>query len=456
MSANDDNTSFLKDTGEPADDRHSRRRARREERKRQRAQEGEPSPRRAREAPRRRARVLDSDGGAASPQAIQTPVEFPEGAIDAAAEKVVRRLTKAGHEAYLVGGCVRDLLVGKSPKDFDVATSARPEEVKSLLRNSRIIGRRFRLVHVLFPHGHVIETATFRRNPPQGTSSDSEDLLIRSDNFFGRAHEDARRRDFTINGLFYDFDRRAVLDWVDGMHDIKQRTVRTIGDPYVRFQEDPVRMLRAIKFAARLDFGIDPEVYHAAVQCRGTLAMAARPRLSEEILRLMRGGAAHRSVWLMWEMGMLDILIPELSTYLADSENDARVWELLRKVDQRTSEIASPLDDVLLWSALLLEPMQEACQGAPDRLRASREFLEPLVDRLSVPRRIADAVQRIVAMLPRVAVGKASRFKRSPVYPVAIELLELSEGEGLEAPQSSELEQEAGPKRRRRRPRKER
>src|SRR5690606_29641735 len=181
------------------------------------------------------------------------PVEFDERRVDTAAAKVVKRLTRNGFEAYLVGGCVRDLLIGRRPKDFDVATSARPDDVRRLFRNSRIIGRRFRLVHVLYAGGRVVETATFRRNPQSRDSKASEDLLIRNDNAFGEAHEDALRRDFTINGLFYDLERRRVIDWVRGMPDIERRTVNTIGDPVVRFLEDPVRILRAIKFSARLD-----------------------------------------------------------------------------------------------------------------------------------------------------------------------------------------------------------
>jgi poly(A) polymerase len=327
------------------------------------------------------------------------------------------------------------MLVGHRPKDFDVATSARPEEVRSLFRNSRIIGRRFRLVHVLFPGNHVIETATFRRNPPAPSGNADEDLLIRSDNVFGEAHEDAQRRDFTINGLFYDVDEKVVLDWVGGMRHIRERQVHTIGDPVVRFQEDPIRMLRAIKFAARIDFGISPEAYDAAVQCRGALAMAARPRLSEEILRLMRGGAAHRSIWLLWEMGMLDLLVPELSTYIADAENDQAVWGLLSEVDRHTKERGSPLDDVVLWCALLLEPLSEACSGASDRLAAAHDFLEPIVERLNLPRRSSDSVRRIVAMLPRLYRGRASRFKKSPLFPLAEEVLAMratAHGETLE------------------------
>src|SRR3954469_22449936 len=185
--------------------------------------------------------------------------------IDPDAAKVVRRLERAGFQAYLVGGCVRDLLLSGRPKDFDVATSARPDDVRSLFRNCRIIGRLFRLAHVLFGGGKVVEVATFRRNPTEADSVEDDDLLIRSDNVFGEAHEDALRRDFTINALFYDLDRRQVLDWCGGMPDIQRRTIRTIGEPSVRFREDPVRILRAIKFAARLDLGIDPHCYDAMV-----------------------------------------------------------------------------------------------------------------------------------------------------------------------------------------------
>jgi poly(A) polymerase len=359
------------------------------------------------------------------PAPLVHAVRLDPARVDEAARRVVTKLTRAGHEAYLVGGCVRDLLVGKSPKDFDVATSALPEEVRSVFRNSRIIGRRFRLVHVFFGGGQIIETATFRRTP-QPTESDEEDsLLIRSDNVFGEAHEDALRRDFTINALFYDIERESVLDWTNGMRDIESRTVRTIGDPMVRLQEDPVRILRAVKFAARLDFGLDPALYDAAVHCRGALAMAARPRLSEEILRLMRGGASHRSFWLALEMGLLDVLLPELAAFVVDAKHGAFVFHLLSEVDERTKETGAPLDDVLLWAALLFEPLLEACAHETDRMRAALEFMEPVVERIALPRRIADGVARLAATFPRHQAGKASRFKKSPLYPLLVELTEL-------------------------------
>jgi poly(A) polymerase len=176
-------------------------------------------------------------------------------------------------------------------------------------------------------------------------------------------------------------------------------------------------MLRAIKFAARLDCGIAPSVYDAIVQCRGSLAMAARPRLFEEILRLLRGGASHRSVYLAWETGVLDVLLPELATYLSDeSESGGRVWRMLQRVDAMTEERGVPLSDLVLCAALLLEPMLEVCHNARDRMRAAGEFLEPLIDRLNVPRRIADALRRIVALLPRLEAGRGGRFQRTALF----------------------------------------
>jgi poly(A) polymerase len=400
--------------------------ARRDKRPRRRRERGDPvsytvqsaTPDEATDDP------IERDG---EPQWAVPPararVNIDEDRIDSDAARVVRRLVRGGYEAYLVGGCVRDLLLSASPKDFDVATSARPEAVRRLFRNSRIIGRRFRLVHVLFGSGKVIETATFRRNPSD-EDSNSEDLLIRDDNTFGDAHEDALRRDFTINALFYDLESGEVLDWCDGMRDIGQRAVRTIGDPVIRFAEDPVRMLRAVRFSARLDVGIDPETYNAIVQCRALLAKAARPRLFDEVLKLLRAGAAHRSVWLAWETGLLDVLLPELSAFLYDSPPDRhRVWSVLDRLDELN--LTGPaVDDVVLLCCLLVEPMLEACDGRSDRLDACHEFLEPIVERLAVPRRIADALRRIVAILPRLASGGSTKFSRTPLYPLAAVVLD--------------------------------
>jgi poly(A) polymerase len=365
---------------------------------------------------------------------VRHDVALDESGIDPDAAKVVRRLERAGFQAYLVGGCVRDLLLGSKPKDFDIATSARPEDVKGLFRNCRVIGRRFRLAHILFQGGKVVEVATFRRSPQTEAPEDDseaidEDLLIRSDNVFGEAHEDALRRDFTINALFYDLDRRQVLDWCGGMPHIHGRTIHTIGDPIVRFREDPIRILRAIKFAARLDLGIEPDVYDAMVGQRGELARAARPRLFEEILRLLRGGAAHRSMWLMWEIGAMAVLLPELAAYLDDDDategGGARFFRRMDAIDRKTKQRGGPLDDGVLWTALLHEPLAEAMIGARDPVAAAYEFLEPIIERIAMPRRIADGLRRIVAILPRLAAGRAGRFLRTDLAMPAIEALEI-------------------------------
>ena len=244
---------------------------------------------------------------------------------------------------------MRDLLLGQKPKDFDIATSARPHEVRALFRNCRVIGRRFRLAHVLFSGGKIIEVATFRRDPRDddappiddgrtttmacgwcprsGTVDEDADLLIRHDNAFGEPHEDALRRDFTINGLFYDIERDEVIDYVGGVPDVRARVVRTIGDPAIRFREDPIRILRAIKFCARLDLGIDPELYDAMIDQRQTVSRASPPRTFEEILRLLRGGACASLVLpAVGQRACLSLLIPELSSYLDDVGEAAATW----------------------------------------------------------------------------------------------------------------------------------
>jgi poly(A) polymerase len=369
------------------------------------------------------AQPIDDERSEGRPARYACPLDARK--LDPDAAKVVRRLVRHGYEAYLVGGCVRDLLLGRTPKDFDVATSAQPDDVQRLFRNCRIIGRRFRLAHVFFSGGKVIETATFRRSPTSEEKT-GDQLLIRRDNFFGRADEDAVRRDFTINALFYDLEAKEVIDWCGGVEDLQRRAVRTIGDPIVRFLEDPVRMLRAIRFSARCDLGMTPNVYHAIVQCRGALAMAARPRLFEEVLRLLRGGASQPSIWLAWETGVLDVLLPEVSTYLYDRPSeDGTFWELLSDLDRWTDEQGESPDDIVLWTCLLFEPLLEACASDPDSSSAAMDFLEPIIERLNVPRRVADAVRRIVAQLPRMYTGRAGRFSRTPLYAPASEVLAL-------------------------------
>ena len=240
--------------------------------------------------------------------------------IDPDAVKVVQRLRRFGFEAFLVGGCVRDLLLGRKPKDFDVSTSATPPELRRLFRNCRIIGRRFRLAHIFFGP-KIFETSTFRANPRELEEDDkaggevSEDLLIRRDNVFGTAEQDAQRRDFTINGLFLDPESGQVTDYVNGMADIEARMVRTIGDPDIRFREDPIRILRAVKFAARCNLSIEEETLRCMVEHAQEISKCAQARVSEEFFRLLRAGASHRSMELLVELKLLPVMMPALDAW---------------------------------------------------------------------------------------------------------------------------------------------
>jgi len=299
---------------------------------------------------------LSTDAHSVAPSA-KAPPEIPEDLLDPDAVKVVRRLRRSGHQAYLVGGCVRDLLLGIRPKDFDVATSAHPNQVKDTFRNSRLIGRRFRLAHVFFRGGKIIEVSTFRANPLDELQDLPQDLLIRHDNVFGSAEEDARRRDFTINGLFYDVDERRVIDYVVGKEDLRARLIRTIGNPDVRMREDPVRILRAIRFASKCAFQLEPNTLAAMKAHVHEIPRCAPPRVLEEVLKLVRSGASRQSFELLRSVGALRILLPPVAAYLegrgeAEAERHLRALDVL-DAHVRVGEI--PSDAVLL--ATLLAPL---------------------------------------------------------------------------------------------------
>ncbi|MCS6915878.1 MAG: polynucleotide adenylyltransferase PcnB [Myxococcales bacterium] len=325
---------------------------------------------------------------------------IPLDLIDADAQKVVRRLARNGYQAYLVGGCVRDLLLGRQPKDFDVATSATPAEVRELFRNCRIIGRRFRLAHVFFG-SKIIETATFRANPREVADDETQgsgELLIRRDNVFGTAEEDARRRDFTINGLFYDIDKGQILDYVQGQRDLAERSIRTIGDPDIRFQEDPVRILRAVKFAARLGFDIEDHTYQAVIRHRRDIVKSAPPRVLEEVYRLLRGGAALESFVLLRETGLLGVLIPQVDALV--EREPICMDPVLGALDALVGRGEVPPNAALL--CVLLGP---ALVAASERREPALqpETLEPILAQLQVPRRDAERARRIILAQRHVA-----------------------------------------------------
>jgi poly(A) polymerase len=263
--------------------------------------------------------------------------------------KVLYRLHRSGYRAYLCGGSVRDLLTNRTPKDFDLATDAHPMEIRRLFRNSRIIGRRFRLVHIIF-QDQVVEVSTFRREPER--SDDPEDLLITDDNTFGSPLQDARRRDFTINAMFYNIADFSVIDYVGGLDDIAQKRVRVIGDPDVRFREDPVRMMRAVEFASRLGFEIESATYDAILRHRNEILKASPPRVSEEVLELLRRGWANGAFNLMVKCGLLEPLLPEIYAAIAH-DRAPYFWKMLEVLD-RTVLAGRKISDPVLLSVLLL------------------------------------------------------------------------------------------------------
>ncbi len=311
--------------------------------------------------------------------------------------KVLYRLSGAGYRAYLVGGSVRDLMLGRVPKDFDVATDARPNEVRRLFRNARVIGRRFRLVHVIFPE-RIIEVSTFRKQPElsERNGGDPGDLLITSDNTFGTPEEDAHRRDFTINALFYDIASFSVLDYVGGVEDLGQRIIRVIGDPQVRFREDPVRMLRACELAGRLNFGVEARAQEAIRRLAPEIRRAAPARLLEELIAILRSGRAAAVFQWALELGLLEDLLPEAYAMVAASERGlADLGQILPALDRRGMELhqvaEGTLFAALLLPGILLRRMDvEAVAGRALTRREwaalVEEMSDPLFQRLAVSR----------------------------------------------------------------------
>jgi len=365
--------------------------------------------------------------------------------VDQDALRVISRLQRNGYEAYLVGGCVRDLLLGRPPKDFDVATAAHPRQVKRLFRNGRIIGRRFRLVHVVYG-SHVVETATFRSDPlaQESGEEDSGDLLITEDNVYGTAAEDARRRDFTVNALFYDPSTQLIIDYVDGLSDIEARVLRTIGEPPVRFAEDPVRILRAIKFATRLGFRIEDETWNAMEEHAGALSRSAAPRVAEEILRLLRSGTALGAFRMLRASGALATLFPEIDRYLGRRDDpDPRAhdradayWRLLEALDADIHGGAEPSPSVLL-AVLYLRIVEHRFEnrgnerGSPHATwgALAADLIEPLAASARLPRRAVEGAKRIIAHQHRftdpIKSTRRELFLHSEDFPDALHLFRL-------------------------------
>jgi len=305
--------------------------------------------------------------------------------IDPDALKVLYRLSSLGYTAYLVGGGVRDLLMGRQPKDFDVGTSAKPNEVKHAFRNCFLIGRRFRLAHVRFGE-KVIETATFRQNSQtvgEIIEHASEGPL--EDNTFGTPETDAYRRDFTVNGLFYNIKDFSVIDWVGGMKDIEKKVIRAIGDPEIRFQEDPVRMMRAIKFSARLGFKIERKTAAAMKKYHACILTASVPRVCEEVFRLFTYGHSAEAFRQMYDTGMLGDLIPGLGKFIdSDGGAKSKTFKYLKVLDEyeqmmheKGFEVSNGLRAAVLMTAMYRQSKKDG---------SGRKVMQCMMDALKVPK----------------------------------------------------------------------
>ena len=364
--------------------------------------------------------------------------EIPLDRLDRDAVKVIARLRAVGHKAYFVGGCVRDALLARTPKDFDRATDAHPGEVRAIFRNCRLIGRRFRLAHVFFRDGKIIEVATFRQNPVDvGDDVPSDaDLLITRDNVFGTAEEDARRRDFTVNGLFYDPFQGEVIDYVGGRADLEAHRISTIGDPEIRMREDPVRALRAVRFAARLGFTIEPEVFEAMRRHAGELARCAPPRVLEETFKILRCTGASRAFELLRSAGLLPVILPSLSQALdaGGPEARARFQAHLSALDALVRG-GEEVSDAMLLGALLVH-LRAGPAGEP----AADNLLAELVQTARLPRKMAECT-RMAMQAQKLFHGPPRRRRRGGLagqayFTDALQLLRVTvkaTGEGAEA-----------------------
>jgi poly(A) polymerase len=308
--------------------------------------------------------------------------------IDEDALKVLYRLKNHGFKAYLVGGGVRDLLLERKPKDFDIATDAHPQQVKKLFRNCFVVGRRFRLCHVRFGR-KVVEVSTFRRQAP----AEEGDTLIRRDNTFGTPEEDAFRRDFTVNALFYDIATFSVIDYVSGLEDLTNRLIRTIGDPEVRFREDPVRMLRAVALAARLGFTIHRDTLEAIRFLRGEIVKSSPARILDEIYKILRQGASRQTFQLLHDTGLLAYLLPEADQAIAE-QGERLLGSLSRLDDYRNAGLAAPdeLTNPLLMGTLVVPlgvPLRRAAAAAMPRRGAAPPEPADADDRLDVAAEMA-------------------------------------------------------------------
>ena len=357
--------------------------------------------------------------------------------------KVLYRLHNSGYQAYLVGGCVRDALLGKEPKDFDVTTDATPEQIKGLFRNCRLIGRRFRLAHIVFGR-EVIEVATFRghhENNDEGESKDSKqsnDGQLMRDNVFGSIEEDAQRRDFTINAMYYNIADYSISDFAGGMQAIQNKEITLIGDPETRYREDPVRMLRAVRFAAKLDMQISEQSAEPIKRLAPLMANIPAARLFEEILKLLLSGQGLVTYKLLSEFHLFEPLFPQLAPLLlqAGSRENQFVEQVLTNTDNRinTGQRVTP---AFIFAAFMWYPLEERCQqlmveGGLNHFDAFNLALNDVmhrqIQRIMIPKRFGTVIREIWQLqnrLPKRYGRRAYQMLEHPKFRAAYDFLLL-------------------------------
>lgn len=385
--------------------------------------------------------------------------------IDPDALKVLYRLQRHGFLAYLVGGSVRDLLLGKKPKDFDVGTDAHPSQVHRLFRNSRIIGRRFRLVQVFFSRDKLVEVSTFRK-----LSDQTDDAVLQANNTFGTPAEDALRRDLTINALFYNIADFSVVDYVGGLADLKAGLIRSVGEAEVRFHRDPVRVLRAVRHAARTGFALTPDTLAAVEHHRGELAVCPESRIRDELLRDLKGGAAAPWLELAHRTKVLYSLMPNLEPIYGLEDSPDRAWagRMLALVDQEVAQGQSPDEAIimaaLLWPALeALASREEFTPGRAGRVQwalFTREALPRLGQPVAFAKRVVERACQAAALMafvrqPQEGARLPKKIAQKGYFADACRLAKLL-GHDLNAlaggrPPAAEPERRRRPRRRRRR-----
>ncbi|WP_046079371.1 polynucleotide adenylyltransferase PcnB [Halomonas sp. HG01] len=361
-----------------------------------------------------------------------------------AALKVLYRLHNAGHEAFLVGGCIRDSLLGRMPKDFDVATDATPEQVRELFRNSRIVGRRFRIVHVRFGR-EVIEVTTFRGKPSDDhadhIAQQSDDGMLLRDNVWGNIEEDAIRRDFTINALYYNIADFSIHDFAGGVQDIEDRTLRLIGDPATRYREDPVRMLRAVRFAAKLDFDIAPATEAPIAELAELLLQVPPARLFDEVLKLFMSGHGVETFHLLRDYGLFAMLFPEADEAMEELPwAEAVIERALTSTDRRVRD-DRPVTPAFLFAALLWGPVQLRQQALeadgmppiPAQQAASQQVISRQLQHVSIPKRFSLPMRDIWDLQQRLQLRRGKRVfqtREHPRFRAAYDFLLVREAAG--------------------------